>query len=87
MEGVTIKSQVEVGPAITEIARKVERQGGKTVYHGTRGRQLVPQDNKGQTALMLAAQWYWNSDLLKTLRRAGARKDIRDRPNRTGRGG
>jgi hypothetical protein len=32
---------------------------------------------------MLAAHWYWNSDLLKTLLRAGARKDIRDRPART----
>ena len=41
------------------------------------------QDDKGQTALMLAAHWYWNSDLLKTLQRAGARKDVRDRRNRT----
>ena len=37
------------------------------------------QDNKGQTALMLAAHWYWNADLLKVLLRAGARKDVRDR--------
>ena len=40
------------------------------------------QDDKGQTALMLAAHWYWNSDLLKTLLRVGARKDVRDRRNR-----
>lgn len=37
------------------------------------------QDNKGQTALMLAAHRYWNADLLKLLVRAGARKDVRDR--------
>lgn len=36
------------------------------------------QDNKGQTALMLAAHRYWNADLLKVLLRAGARKDVRD---------